>query len=68
MRLAQIELSLDPAPRLVFQLAAAKELVDLVSLGGDQQTFDLVVKLTEPSVAVVTVASMLDVQIGRAHV
>src|SRR5260370_7531302 len=61
MRLAQIELSLDPAPRLVLELAVAKQLVDLVSLGGDQLTFDLVVKLRELSVAVVAIASALDV-------
>jgi hypothetical protein len=45
MRLAQIELPLDPAPRLVLQLAAPKEIVDLLPLGGDQLKFDLIVKL-----------------------
>jgi hypothetical protein len=30
MRLAQIELPLDPAPRFVLQLAAPKEIVDLL--------------------------------------
>src|SRR5260370_12395887 len=61
MRLAQIELPLDPAPRLVFELAAAKQLVDVVSLGRDQLDLDFVVNLGEPSVALVTIAAVLDV-------
>src|SRR6266576_3971531 len=61
MRLAQIELPLDPAPRLVFELAAAKQLVDVVSLRGDQLELDFLVNLGEPSVALVTIAAVLDV-------
>jgi hypothetical protein len=61
MRLAQIELPLDPAPRLVLQLPAPKEIVDLLPLGGDQLKFDLIVKLRELPVVLVTVVSVLDV-------
>ncbi len=61
MCLAQIELPLDPASRLVLQPAAAKELVDPLSLGGDQRKFDLIVNLGKLSVAMVTIASVLDV-------
>jgi len=45
MSFAQIKLSLDTAPRLVLQFAAAKEVVDSRPLGGDQQAFNFVVKL-----------------------
>jgi hypothetical protein len=52
---AQIKLSLDTAPRLVLQLAAAKEVINPPPLGGDQQAFYFVVKLacflTAPSPA-----------------
>src|SRR5438132_1281788 len=61
MRLAQIELPLDPAPRLVFELAAAKQLVDVRSFGGDQLELDFLVNLGEPSMALVTIAAVLDV-------
>jgi hypothetical protein len=61
MRLAQIELPLDPAPRLVLQLTAPEEIVDLLPFGGDQLKFDLIVKLGELPVVVVTVVSVLDV-------
>ena len=61
MRLAQIELALDPAPRLVLELAAAKQLVDVLPLGHDQLELDLVVELRELPVAVVAIAPMLDI-------
>src|ERR1700730_1447333 len=61
MRLPQIELPLDPAPRLVFQLTAAKELVDLLSLGLDQLELDLVVNPGELALPLVTLGSMLEV-------
>lgn len=46
MRLAHVELPLDAAPRVVIQLAVAEEIIDPFALGGNEQTFDLVVKLT----------------------
>jgi len=61
MCLAQIQSPLDPAPPLVLQLATAKQLVDLLSFSGDQLTLDLIVKFRELFVAVVTIASELDV-------
>ena len=41
--LAQIEFPLDPAPRLVFQMAVAVEIVDQLALGFDQLKLYLVV-------------------------
>jgi hypothetical protein len=37
IRLAQVELALDPAPHLVGELAAAIELIDPLPLGIDQR-------------------------------
>ena len=45
MRVAQIELPLDPAPRLVFQLAPTIAIVDRLSLPLNQLKLDLVVEL-----------------------
>src|SRR5439155_10499046 len=61
MRLAQIEHPLDPAAGVVFELAAEKQLVDVVSLRGDQLELDFLVNLGKPSVALVTIAAVLDV-------
>ncbi len=60
MRLAQIELTLDLATRLVLQLAAAEKVVGLLPLGGDQEEFDLGVKLCELFVSIIAVAAVLD--------
>jgi hypothetical protein len=60
MGVAQIELPLNPAPRLVLELTAAIEIIDQVSLGSDQEILDLVATLHEPFMAVVAVASVLD--------
>ena len=40
--LAQVEFPLDSAPRLIFQLAASIQLVDLLPFGFDQREFNLV--------------------------
>ena len=42
MRLAQIELALNPATRLVLQLAVAVRSLIVLPLGCDQQQLDLV--------------------------
>ena len=42
---AQIELPLDSAARLVLELSIPKELVDMLSLGGNQKKLYLIVKL-----------------------
>jgi len=55
---AQIKLSLDTAPRLVLQLAAAKEVINPRPLGGDQQAFYFVVKLAIFSDSTTASASM----------
>ena len=57
MRVAQIELPLDAAPRFVLELAPAIKVVDQLPLGGDQRKLDLVVKLDELGMAIVAVAS-----------
>ena len=44
MRVAQIKLPLDPAPWLVFQLAATIAIVDRLSLRLNQLKHNLVVK------------------------
>ena len=43
LRFAQIEFPFDPAPRLILQLPLPIQVVDLLPLGGDQQTFNLIV-------------------------
>src|ERR1700761_3475313 len=53
--LAQIELPLDPAPRLVFQVAVAVEIVDQLALGFDQSSLDLVVDVGELAAGIVAV-------------
>src|ERR1700676_594473 len=60
MGVAQIELPLNPAPRLVLELTAAIEIIDQVSLGSDQEILDLVATLHEQFMAVVVAASVLD--------
>jgi hypothetical protein len=42
MRIAQIELQLDPAPRFVLELATAIQIIDEVTLCGNQLVLDLV--------------------------
>ena len=44
MRLAEIELALDPASRLVLELAATEQPVDVVALGRDQHELDVVLQ------------------------
>src|SRR5205085_1854338 len=60
VRLAQIELALDPAPRLVFDLAVAEQIVDVLALGCDQLELDLIVQVGELAVLSPLGASMLD--------
>ena len=60
MSVAQIKLPLDPAPRLVFQLAATIAIVDRLSLRLDQLKLYLVVGLGELPAAAVATASVLD--------
>jgi hypothetical protein len=60
MRVAQIKLPLDPAPRLVFQLAATIAIVDRLSLRLNQLKLNLVVKVCELPATAVAVASVLD--------
>src|SRR3954447_24571249 len=57
--LAQVELTLDPSPRLVLELAAAEEIVDVLPLGLDQQELDIAVQLDELLVRGVAVAAAL---------
>jgi hypothetical protein len=59
MSVAQIKLPLDPAPRLVFQLAATIAIVDHLSLRLDQLKLYLVVELGELPAAAVATASVL---------
>ena len=54
MGVAQIELPLNPAPRLVLELTAAIKIVDQISFGSDQEIFDLIATLNEPATNVVT--------------
>ena len=61
LRLAQIELALDPAPCLVREIAGTKKVVDPRALGLDQLELDLVMKLGELSVAFVSVAVVIRV-------
>jgi hypothetical protein len=46
------------APRLILQFSALIEIVDLLPLGGNQLKFDLIVKLGELPVAVITIVSV----------
>ncbi len=55
--LAQIELALDPPPRLVLELAVAEEIVDVLPLGLDQQQLDIAVQIGELLVRGVAVAA-----------
>src|SRR3954468_18647328 len=57
--LAQIELTLDPPPRLVLELAAAEEIVDVLPLGLDQQELDIAVQLDQLLVRGVAIAAVL---------
>src|SRR5579883_2189605 len=58
--LAQVELALDAAPRLVLELAVAEEIVDLLPLPFDEQQLDLVVQLAQPPMAVIAIAAVDD--------
>src|SRR3954454_21278286 len=61
MRLTQVELALDAAAGFVLQLAVAVEIVDRVTLSGDQLQLNLVVVLDQlPAIGVAMVA-MLDI-------
>ena len=57
--LPQIKLTLDPSPRLVLELAAAEEIVDMLPLGLDQQELDIAVQLDELLVRGVAIAAVL---------
>src|SRR5262249_47337665 len=61
MRLAQIELTLDAAPRLVVELAVAKQVVDVLAFRGDQLELDIVVDVRELAVPLCAVGPMVDV-------
>src|SRR3954451_5664706 len=72
--LAQIELTLDPSPRLVLELTAAEEIVDVLPLGLDQQELDIAVQLDEllvPGVAIAAVLGMFEpfplMRVQRPH-
>ena len=60
MCLPQIQLSLDSSSRLVDQLAGTIEFVDALTFGGDQQGLDLVVQFGQLAVAILPVASILN--------
>src|SRR5882672_6560325 len=60
MRLAQVELAFDPAPRLVLELSGAKKLVDVLALRRDQQQLDLVVQLAVFPVGLIRAARAAD--------
>src|SRR5436305_15213250 len=57
----QVEFPFDAAPRDIRQHTAAKLFIDLLTFSADQQELDLVVKIAEFPVTVVTVAAVLDV-------
>src|SRR6476659_467912 len=57
--LAQIEVALDPSPRLVLELTAAEEIVDVLPLGLDQQELNIAVQLDELLVRGVAIAAVL---------
>ena len=59
MGFAKIELALDPAPPLIFELAAAPQIVDLPPFRADKEEFDFVAKLGGFSVAVMAIAPEL---------
>jgi hypothetical protein len=61
MCFTHVELALNPPPRFILQPAAAIQLISLLPFGGEQQKFNLVAKLDMPSMAVVAIASVLDV-------
>ena len=58
MRLTQIKFALDSAPRLIIQPAAAKDFVDALPFGSNQEKLDLVTKLGVLSMTLMTVTSM----------
>ena len=60
MRVAQIKLPLDPAPRLIFQLATTIAIVDRLSLRLNQLELNLVVKVCELPATAIAVTSVLD--------
>src|SRR5262245_35615294 len=57
MRLTQIELALDPASRLILQLAAAPQFVYAPPFRSDQKKLDLVTLRGAFSMAVIAIAS-----------
>src|SRR5262245_18159383 len=57
MRLTQIELSLDPAPRLILQLPAAPQFIVAPPFGSDQMKLELITLLRAFSMAVIAIAS-----------
>ncbi len=59
MRVAHVELSLDPTLRLILQFAAAIEFDGLRALGGDQKGFQFIVKAAKFSRCLIAVASFL---------
>jgi hypothetical protein len=60
VRLTEIEFALDAPPGLVLQFAAAKEFIDEVTFGLDQQKLDFVCQLDQLFVMTIAVAAMLD--------
>jgi hypothetical protein len=57
--LAQVKLALDPAPRLIFQLAAAPQFVYPPPLGSDQMKLDFIALLGAFSVAIIAIDPQL---------
>src|SRR5712671_2786367 len=58
--LAQVELALDPPPRLVLELGVTEEIVHVLPLGLDQLQLDIAVQIGELLVRGVAVAALLD--------
>ena len=56
MRLTEIELALDPAPRLILQLAAAPQFVYAPPLSSNQIKLDLIALLRAFSMAIIALA------------
>ena len=59
--LAQIELTLDPPPRFVVEFAVAEHRIDGVTLGFDQQQFDLIVQVRDLAMLRIAIILMNDV-------
>jgi hypothetical protein len=56
MRLAQIELALNPAPRIILQLAAAPQFVYAPPFSGNEMKLDLVALLRAFSMVIIALA------------